>query len=97
MRTTDFRCPVQWGTDSLYALGIMLYGHAASTEVYLVTRARAEAREASARYRLAGEHTPTHIGHPPHECAEVTAILGRTCVDLAEEVAELLQSYRATT
>ena len=65
MRATEFRGPLHWGPDSLYALGIMLYAHATSTEVALVTRARAEAREATERYNLSSEHTPTHMGNPP--------------------------------
>ena len=64
-RPIQFRGPLHWGADSMYALGIMLYAHAASTETALVARERAEAREALGRYNLTGEHPPAHIGNPP--------------------------------
>ena len=74
----------------MYALGIMLYAHAASTETALVARARVEAREALARCRLRGEHTPAHIGNPPNECADVTALLGRKIIDMSDCVKQTL-------
>ena len=44
LQNSGFEVSVQWGTDSLYAFGIVLYGHAASADLDLVTKARAEAR-----------------------------------------------------
>ena len=69
LRVVQFKGTVAWFTDSMYALGIMLHAHAASTKTALVARARSEAREALLRYRLTGAHTPAHIGNPPNECA----------------------------
>ena len=92
VRPAQFPGPLHWGTDSMYALGIMLYAHAASTETALDARARAEAMAAIQRYNLTGEHTPTHIGNPPNKCADVTARLGRKAIDLSEEVMRLLQA-----
>ena len=37
---------VGWGSDSLYAVGMIVYEFAATAEVVLVSAARADAREA---------------------------------------------------
>ena len=46
LRHTQFQGSVAWGTDSMYALGIMLMGHGVATECNFVSRARKEARVA---------------------------------------------------
>ena len=87
VRTTQFNGTVAWGTDSLYALGILMLGHGALAECTCVNRARMEARAAKARWKLKGYHTPSHIGYPPNECADVSALMGRLRVNLLELVA----------
>ena len=87
LRQSQFHGTVAWGTDSLYALAIMMLGHGASIECTFVNRARMEARAAKARWRLKGYHTPSHIGYPPNECVDVLACMGRLRVNLLELVA----------
>ena len=87
LRQVQVHGTVAWGTDSLYALGIMLLGHGAASECMFVSRARKEARAAKASWNLKGFHTPSHMGFPPNECAEVLALTGRLRVKLCEFVA----------
>ena len=75
---------------AFYALGIKLSGHATTVEVQAAAKARAETREAKHNFRLVGIHTPSHIGFPPHACADVVAIMGRTIKHLSPDVANLL-------
>ena len=84
LRQIQFQGSVSWGTDSLYALGIMMLGHGAAAECNFVSRARKEARAAKAFWNLKGFHTPSHIGFPPNECADVLALLGRLRVRLSD-------------
>jgi hypothetical protein len=81
-----------WGSDSQYALGIMVGAMAASTELQLVAIAREEARFAFACWKLCGSHTPSHAGFPPNECADVIAFLGRKKLFLSERVETVLAS-----
>ena len=87
LRQVQFQGSVAWGTDSLYALGIMTLGHGAAAECKFVSRARKEARAAKASWNLKGFHTPSHIGFPPNECADVPALLGRLRDSLSQCVA----------
>ena len=77
LRHVQFSGTLSWGTDSLYALGIMTMGHGAAAECKFVNRASREVRVAKASWNLRGYHTPSHIGFPPHECADALARMGR--------------------
>ena len=83
---------VAWSTDSQYALGIMLYGNSATSELDPVQVARAEARQAIKMWLLSGTHTPAHIGFPPNECADVLAMMGRTKFALSVELETILRT-----
>ena len=87
LRQVQFHGTVAWGTDSLYALGIMLLGHGAAAECTFVSRARKEARAPKVSWNLKGYHTPSHMGFPPNEFADVLALMGRLRVKLSELVA----------
>ena len=65
---------------------------AASTEIDLVEVARAEARYAKQCWRLVGFHTPSRVGRPPHESADVCATLGRLRMHLTERTAQQVRS-----
>ena len=92
LRQMQFQGSVAWGTDSLYALGIMTLGYGGATECNFVNGARKEARVAKASWNLKGFHTPSHIGFPPKECADVLALLGRLRVRLSQLVARSIES-----
>ena len=91
LRHVQFSGTLSWGTDSLYALGIMMLGHGAATECKFVNRARREVRVAKASWNIRGYHTPSHIGFPPNECADVLALMGRLRHKLSETVAALIK------
>ena len=73
LRAVSFTGTISWGADSLYALGIVLGGMGATSELDLVTVARTEASCAKQWWDVKGQHTPSHIGYPPNECADVVA------------------------
>ena len=70
LRQSSFSGNLIWGTDSLYALGIMLHGNGAMAEIALVSGARAE----MGVYWI---HFQSHIGFLPNACADVLALMGR--------------------
>ena len=92
LRMASFMGTVVWGTDSMYALGIILGDMAASTEAALVRCARLEATYAVREWRLRGHHTPSHIGFPPNECADVIAMMGRLQLRLSAAVETMLMT-----
>lgn len=92
LRAANYVGTVTWGTDSSYALGIMIAGNSASAEISLVDVARRESREAYSRWSLLGGHTPAHIGFPPNECADVVARMGRLAFRTSDATANLLQN-----
>ena len=79
---------MSFGSDSLYALGTMLLGKGAAAELCLVKSARLEAREANRKWTIRGFHTPSHVGCPPNECADVTALMGQLQFNLLSEMWE---------
>ena len=58
LRHVRFSGTLSWGTDSLYALGIMMLGHGAATACKFVNLARREVRAARASCNIKGYHTP---------------------------------------
>ena len=56
LRQSRFQGTVTWGTDSLYALGIMMLGHGESTECAFVNRARVEAM--ATKGKMAAQRVP---------------------------------------
>ena len=54
LRHVQFSGTLSWGTDSLYALGIMMMGHGVATECKFVNRARREVRVAKASWNIKG-------------------------------------------
>ena len=74
----------------MYALGIIIMGHAATMEERLAMGASTEARTTKRTYQFKGTHTPAHIGFPPYECADVVAYMGRTGQFLADDFASKL-------
>ena len=90
LRLVAYTGTIHWPSDSLYALGIVQGGRGAATELELVTVARTEASFAVWQWALHGTHTPTHIGCPPNECADVIARMGRLAAELSEEVQQSL-------
>ena len=69
LRQMQFQGSVAWGTDSLYALGIMTLGYGAATECKFVNRAHKEARVAKASWNLKGFHTPSHTTEGMCRCS----------------------------
>ena len=67
---------------------MILHGMGATSETGLVSIARAEARAAKERWNSASAHTPSQIGFPPNECADVLAMMGRLHVSIDSTVAE---------
>ena len=91
LRAVSFTGTIHWSADSLYALGIVLSGMGATTELDLVTAARTEASYAKQWWDLKGHRTPSHMGYPPNECADVVARMGRLQFQLSRSVQDVLQ------
>ena len=91
LRAASFMGTIHWSADSLYALGIVLAGMSASAQLALVVVARTEASFAKQWWGIRGAHTPSHIGYPPNECADVVAKMGRLQLELSESLQQYLQ------
>ena len=54
--------------------------------------ARKEARFAQRCWNFQAEHTPSHIGFPPNECADILAFMGRKRFHLSQRTEEVLRN-----
>ena len=98
LRVVQFMGTAAWYTDSMYALGIMLHGHAAATELELATQARKEVRLAKKEWPFTGVHTPPHIGFPPNACADAIAQMGGPpCIPALQSDGPAAYDYRTHT